>query len=132
MNKLIIALAIVAVSGWGMAYVLWKRPAPSPQTVVQTVDKVETKVVYRETTKPNGTVTKETITTKQDVKTKIDTKIELLPKTKYMIGAQLLPTFTDKVDYGVELGYRIGDSPVWLKTSYNTKKALTLGLSIEF
>jgi hypothetical protein len=132
MSKLTWALALVAVLGWGAAYLLWKRPIPQPQTIVQTVDKVETKVVYRETTKPNGTVVKETVTIKQDVKTKTDTKIIPLPKPKWMVGAQILPSLTDKLDYGAELGYRIGESPIWIKTGYNSRRELTLGLSVEF
>jgi hypothetical protein len=132
MNRLTIILFIVAISGWGAAYVLWTRPTPTPKTIVKTVDKAETKVVYKETTKPDGTVIKETSTTQQDVKIKTDIVSVPFPRTKWMVGAQVFPQFTDKMEYGGEIGRRLGDSPLWIKAGYNSKQELTLGLSIEF
>ncbi len=131
MTKLTWVFTLVAVLGWGAFYLVWKRPPPEPQTITQTVDRVQKEIVYKTITKPDGTVIKETKTIQQTIKQ--EQKIpppQLTPK--WMIGAQVFPTFSDKLDYGGEIGRRIGDLPVWIKAGYNSKRELTLGVSLEF
>ena len=134
--RLTLGLALLAALGWGAAYWGWKRPLPSPQTVTEYKDRVETKTVYRETTKPDGTVIKETTQSKSDLKTHKATVAAKAPLSRWSLGVNTTLAPKDLIDpnpiYGVLVGRRLWESPLWMEVGLNSKRELTLGLSVEF
>ena len=142
--KLVAVLLLVLVAGWA-GYKL----APSPVAETKTVhvdkvvykDRVVTKDVVRTETRPDGTkiVTETKVKEAEKVSTvtKSTQKSEVSVasyKPKYSLGVSLRPEsiFPMRGIYTVELGRRVGDSPLWVTASATTKKEFTIGLRIEF
>ena len=138
MNKLLIGLALLASVGWGLAYWGWKRPLPSPQTItkIEYIDRVKTETIVRTITKKDGTVIQETIGSKSETKQTTASKAVKAPLDRWSLGltvstrsAHLLaPTPI----YGLTVGHRLLETPVWMDLGVKQNLELTLGLSLKF
>ena len=137
MNKLLVGLALLALLGAIGTYTGWKRPLPSPQTVTKTeyIDRVKTETIVRTITKKDGTVIQETIGSKSETKetSKVVTKA---PLSRWSLGINATAPLERLIDpnpiYGVQVGRRLLDTPIWLQAGFTTKRELTLGFSFEF
>lgn len=131
-----LGLALLALLGWGAAYWGWKRPLPPPQIITEYKDRVETKTIYRETTKPDGTVIKETTQSKSDQKTHKAAGTAKAHLSRWSLGVSTTLAPKDLIDpnpiYGVQVGRRLLESPIWMEAGLNSRRELTLGLSIQF
>ncbi len=147
MNKIKLAGALLAVlvSGW-VGYKLAPVPAAEIKTItldrIVTQDRVITKDVVRTETRPDGTkiVTVEKTDAKEHVgettkSRQVQSSGTVKVQSKYSLGLSYRPSLSDfsfKGDYGVELGRRVLNSPLWVNVAFNTKKELTVGIKVEF
>jgi len=135
--KTTVGLVLLALLGFGLAYWGWKRPLPEPKTVTQYLDRTETKTVYRETTKPDGTVVKETAQAKTDLKSSKTTVAAKAPLSRWKLGASVSVLPEKLIDpnpvYGVQGGYRVfSEAPIWMTFGVDQKKRVTLGVIYEW
>jgi hypothetical protein len=100
------------------------------------VERIVTKVVVKEVTKPDGTVTRETTSFQAQDKAKTLQVPVKAPLSRWSLGVttsipldHLLPLTPV---YGVLVGRRVFESPIWVTAAMNSNKEATLGLSIEF
>jgi len=143
-NRKPIVLAVLAVLGWGLFLLKsTKPPVTVEKVVVQEVvkykDRVVTKDVVRTETRPDGTkIVTETksqskSTESETSKTKVlETSKPVL--SKYSLGVSLHPKtlFPFEPVYGLEVGMRLWQSPLWGTVSYNTDREWSIGLRMEF
>lgn len=146
MTKLKIGALVALVSSILLNVWLLTRPRPVPEikTVekVVTVDRVvvEEKEVIKTVTKPDGTKIVTETKTKTDEKVKVSDKSKetvIAKKTRYSLGLEVgrplgLDILTASNVYRAELGYRLGDSPLWATVTLGTDKTVLVGIRLEF
>lgn len=129
---------VLAAAGWIAAAVIWQRPVPTKiETVekIKYVDRVYEKTAVRETTKPDGTKVVERIVTNTVTKTQAAERIEtkIRPElSKYSIGASVGTSWPLEPVYGLEVGYRIGETPLWTALEVNSSREIFAKLRFEF
>lgn len=141
MSKLTMTLSALALIGWGLAAYLFTRPAPAPQvsTVerIQYVDRIVNRDVVKEVKKPDGT-TIVTRTVEKEVQAKSEkvsaaTTVQALPKYQVGVGVQLgRELLMNQPIYSFEVGARLGDSPLWIKSQLTTDREVYVTLTYEF
>jgi len=131
-----IILTLLMLAGWGAFTWAIRRPVIPPVVETKEVERVVTKVVVKEVTKPDGTVTRETTSFQAQDKAKTAQVPVKAPLSRWSLGVttsipldRLLPLTPV---YGVLVGRRLWDSPIWVQASLKTDKEAMLGLSIEF
>jgi hypothetical protein len=131
-----IILTLLALLGWGAFTWAIKRTVTPPVVETKEVERVVTKVVVKEVTKPDGTVTKETTSFQAQDKAKTLQEPVKAPLSRWSLGVSTGITpdrlFPLNPIYGVQVGHRIMDSPLWIQTSIQTNRELTLGLYTEW
>lgn len=133
-----IILTFLSIAGWGAFTWVIKHPPKAPLPIVETkeVERVVTKVVVKEVTKPDGTVTRETTSFQAQDKAKTAQVPVKVPLSRWSLGvtAGLTPDriFPPQPIYGLSVGHRLWESPLWIQAAVNTNREATLGLSIEF
>jgi hypothetical protein len=141
MNRINLILGSLAVIGWVLVGLLAYRPAPEPkvETVerVKYVDKIINRDVVREVKKPDGTtiVTRTVVKEVQAQREKSETKTETSPLSRYQVGLGVQlgrELLMNQPTYSFEVGARLGDSPLWIKTQLTSSREAFVGLSFEF
>jgi hypothetical protein len=136
-----ISLAALATIGWSLALWLYVRPSPKPQIESVEVVKFVDRVVERETVKeikmPTGTtiVTRTVERDKQGKSERLTTTIPVQPLTRYQVGAGVQlgrELLMNQPTYSFEVGARLGDSPLWIKSQLTSTREIFVGLSLEF
>ena len=131
-----IILTLLALAGWGAFTWAIKRPVTPPVVETKEVERVVTKVVVKEVTKPDGTVTRETTSFQAQDKAKTAQVPVKASLSRWSLGvtAGLTPDriFPPQPIYGLSVGHRLWESPLWIQAAVNTNREATLGLSIEF
>jgi hypothetical protein len=129
-----IILILLALMGWGAFIWAIRRPVAPPVVETKEVDRIVTKVVVKEVTKPDGTVTRETTSFQAQDKVKTVQVPTKAPLSRWSLGVttsipldRLLPLTPV---YGVLVGRRVYESPIWIQAALNSNKEVTLGLSI--
>lgn len=147
MKNLKIGALVALVSSILLNVWLITRPKPVPE--IKTVEKIKvvevekevTKEVIKTITKPDGTKIVTETKTETKEKTKIDTKVVTkevtAKKPKYSLGLEVgrpigLDILQQSNIYRAEIGYRLGESPVWVTTTVGSDKTVLVGLRIEF
>ena len=131
-----IILTLLSILGWGAFTWAIRRPVTPPVVETKEVERIVTKVVVKEVTKPDGTVTRETTSFQAQDKAKTVQVPVKAPLSRWSLGVttsipldHLLPLTPV---YGVLVGRRVFESPIWVTVVMNSNKEATLGLSIEF
>jgi hypothetical protein len=132
-NKIIAVITILLVGACGGYYFAVNTIKPQVVEIIKekkiTVKNTEKNKI---TTKPDGTIIKETTSTKED--SKIDRTSEPV-KTKYSAGVKVHKKIdlSPDLDYTLEVGKRIKNSDLWIEGGYrmNTKE-ISLGVKFEF
>ena len=129
-----IILTLLALLGWGAFTWAIRRPVTPPVVETKEVERIVTKVVVKEVTKPDGTVTRETTSFQAQDKAKTLQEPVKAPLSRWSLGVttsipldHLLPLTPA---YGVLVGRRVWETPVWIQAGLKTNKEVTLGLSI--
>lgn len=130
---------LISLGGWGLAGWLLSRPKPSPQVrqveKVVTQDRIVTQTLQTRITKPDGTIIEKVKDTQSKTLEKAQEKVfERTPLSQYSLGLSTRSSviWPLKNDFTLELGKRLWDSPLWVTTSVNTDKTVTIGIRIEF
>ncbi len=136
--KFFIGLGVFALLGWGFAFWGWKHPPVTPQNKTESVSSQhsETRTVYRETTRPDGTTVKETIASQSHDKETIAASTVTGSLSHWSLGltasAPPLSLIDPRPIYGLLVGHRILETPLWIQAGLTTRREATLGLSIEW
>ena len=134
-----IILILLSAAGWGAFIWAIRRPIRVSPPIVETkeVERVVTKVVVKEVTKPDGTVTRETTSFQAQDKAKTAQVPVKAPLSRWSLGVtastpldRLLPL---NPVYGVLVGRRVFEGgPLWIQASLNTNREAMLAISLEF
>ena len=131
-----IILTLLSLMGWGAYTWAIRRPVTPPVVETKEVERIVTKVVVKEVTKPDGTVTRETTSFQAQDKAKTLQEPVKAPLSRWSLGVSTGITpgrlFPLNPIYGVQVGRRVYESPIWIQAGLNQKLDLTLGLSLEF
>lgn len=131
-----IILALLMLAGWGAFVWAIRRPVTPPVVETKEVERVVTKVVVKEVTKPDGTVIRETTSFQAQDKVKTAQVPVKVPLSRWSLGvtAGLTPDriFPPQPIYGVLVGRRVFESPLWIQAAVNTNKEVTFGILAEF